>query len=89
MKRILYVLFIAALAIGLAFGGQALAAKKMFLTLASGSPGGVYYPLGGGMAVVIEKTIEDFRCAAESTGASVENCRLVGKYLKSSLPLFC
>jgi TRAP transporter TAXI family solute receptor len=52
-------------------------AQKKFLTLASGSPGGVYYPLGGGMAVVIQKTT-DLRCAAESTGASVENCRLVG-----------
>jgi len=51
--------------------------QKKFLTLASGSPGGVYYPLGGGMAVVIQKTT-DLRCAAESTGASVENCRLVG-----------
>ncbi len=52
-------------------------AQRKFLTLASGSPGGVYYPLGGGMAVVIQKTT-DLRCAAESTGASVENCRLVG-----------
>jgi len=51
--------------------------QKKFLTLASGSPGGVYYPLGGGIAVVIQKTT-DLRCAAESTGASVENCRLVG-----------
>jgi len=53
-------------------------AQRKFLTLASGSPGGVYYPLGGGMAVVIQKTT-DLRCAAESTGASVENCRLVGE----------
>jgi uncharacterized protein len=52
-------------------------AKQVFLTLASGSPGGAYYPLGGGMAVAIQKTT-DIRCAAESTGASVENCRLVG-----------
>jgi hypothetical protein len=52
-------------------------AQRKFLTLASGSPGGVYYPLGGGMAVAIQKTT-DLRCAAESTGASVENCRLVG-----------
>lgn len=52
--------------------------KTEFLTMGTGSPGGVYYPLGGGMAVVIEKTIEGIRCAAESTGASVENCRLVG-----------
>ena len=46
--------------------------------MGTGSPGGVYYPLGGGMAVIIEKTVEDLRCAAESTGASVENSRLVG-----------
>jgi len=79
MKRILYTLFAVTFAAGLIYGGQALAQKKTFLTLASGSPGGVYYPLGGGMAVVIEKTVDDLRCAAESTGASVENCRLVGK----------
>ncbi len=53
-------------------------AEKKFLTIGTGSPGGVYYPLGGGIAVVIEKTIEGMRCAAESTGASVENSRLVG-----------
>ncbi|MBW2306684.1 MAG: TAXI family TRAP transporter solute-binding subunit [Deltaproteobacteria bacterium] len=57
--------------------GAAFAAKK-FITLGSGSPGGVYYPLGGGMAVIIQKTVPGIRCAAESTGASVENSRLVG-----------
>jgi hypothetical protein len=65
------------LALCLAFAGPALA-KKVFLTIGTGSPGGVYYPLGGGMSVVIEKTVDGVRCAAESTGASVENCRLVG-----------
>ena len=30
------------------------------------------------MSVIIQKTVEGFRCAAESTGASVENSRLVG-----------
>jgi TRAP transporter TAXI family solute receptor len=78
MKRSLYVLLVICLAITLVFAGQAIAEKKVFLTLGSGSPGGVYYPLGGGMAVVIEKTVEGVRCAAESTGASVENSRLVG-----------
>ncbi len=58
--------------------GESGNAKTEFLTMGTGSPGGVYYPLGGGMAVVIEKTIEGVRCAAESTGASVENSRLVG-----------
>jgi TRAP transporter TAXI family solute receptor len=68
----------ATLIIGIALALQVSASQRVFLTLATGSPGGVYYPLGGGMAVAIEKTVDDLRCAAESTGASVENCRLVG-----------
>jgi len=76
MKRVFCIIFILTLVISLTWVAPTMAQKK-FLTLASGSPGGVYYPLGGGMAVVIQKTT-DLRCAAESTGASVENCRLVG-----------
>lgn len=76
MKKVFFITFIMILAISLMWVDQSIAQKK-FLTLASGSPGGVYYPLGGGMAVAIQKTT-DLRCAAESTGASVENCRLVG-----------
>lgn len=76
MKRGLFITLVIFLVVGLVWVGHSMA-KKKFLTLASGSPGGVYYPLGGGMAVVIQKTT-DLRCAAESTGASVENCRLVG-----------
>lgn len=55
-------------------------AQTKLVTLASGSPGGVYYPLGGGMAVIIQKTVKGLRCAAESTGASVENVRLVDSH---------
>jgi TRAP transporter TAXI family solute receptor len=76
MKRVFCIIFVLTLVISLTWVAPTMAQKK-FLTLASGSPGGVYYPLGGGMAVVIQKTT-DLRCAAESTGASVENCRLVG-----------
>lgn len=76
MKRLLLIAFVILLVLGLIWIGPSVAQKK-FLTLASGSPGGVYYPLGGGIAVVIQKTT-DLRCAAESTGASVENSRLVG-----------
>ena len=78
MRRLWTVRLAVSLAFCLVFAVQATAAEKVFLTLASGSPGGAYYPLGGGMAVVIQKTVEGFRCAAESTGASVENSRLVG-----------
>jgi TRAP transporter TAXI family solute receptor len=76
MKKASFIIFIMILSMSLMWVNPSIAQRK-FLTLASGSPGGVYYPLGGGMAVVIQKTT-DLRCAAESTGASVENSRLVG-----------
>jgi hypothetical protein len=78
MKHSRIALLAVSLVVCLAFAFPATAAEKVFLTLASGSPGGAYYPLGGGMSVVIQKTVEGFRCASESTGASVENSRLVG-----------
>ena len=78
MKRSQMIVLSIVLVSCLMLGVQATAQNRVFLTLASGSPGGVYYPLGGGMAVIIEKTAEGLRCAAESTGASVENSRLVG-----------
>ncbi len=77
MKKLLYVVLVACMVVCLVFAGPAVA-KDVFLTIGTGSPGGAYYPLGGGMSVVIQKTIDGVRCAAESTGASVENSRLVG-----------
>lgn len=79
MKRLWITVLAVVMVVSLGFAAQTFAAdKKIFLTLASGSPGGAYYPLGGGMSVVVQKTVEGFRVAAESTGASVENSRLVG-----------
>ena len=77
MKKALYTVLIICMAVCLVFAGPAVA-KKTFLTIGTGSPGGAYYPLGGGMSVIVQKTIDGVRCAAESTGASVENSRLVG-----------
>jgi TRAP transporter TAXI family solute receptor len=78
MKKMALCWTIFVLAVSLSLALPAGSEQRTFLTLASGSPGGVYYPLGGGMAVAIEKTVPSLRCAAESTGASVENSRLVG-----------
>ncbi len=47
-----------------------------FVTIGTGGTGGVYYPLGGGMAEILNQNL-DVEASAESTGASVENCRLV------------
>ncbi|WP_231186469.1 TAXI family TRAP transporter solute-binding subunit [Haladaptatus sp. DYF46] len=48
-----------------------------FVSIGTGGTGGVYYPLGGGMADIMNKNLDNVEATAESTGASVENCRLV------------
>jgi len=52
--------------------------KEVRLSIATGGTGGVYYPLGGGMANVISKHIPYAEATAEVTSASVDNCLLVG-----------
>jgi uncharacterized protein len=54
-------------------------AGPKFITVASGSPGGAYFPLGAGIAKVLTDKIEGVFAQSESTGASVENSRLVGR----------
>ncbi len=51
--------------------------EDIFIVVAAGSPGGVYFPLGAGLAYVIERRIPGSTAMSETTGASVENCRLV------------
>ena len=47
------------------------------LSIATGGTGGVYYPMGGGLAEIINKNVEGYSASAEVTGASVENMGLV------------
>ncbi|MBF9030564.1 TAXI family TRAP transporter solute-binding subunit [Rhodobacterales bacterium HKCCE3408] len=47
------------------------------LSIATGGTGGVYYPMGGGLAEVINNHIDGYSATAEVTGASVENMGLV------------
>ncbi|MCA1768550.1 MAG: TAXI family TRAP transporter solute-binding subunit [Halomonas sp.] len=47
------------------------------LSIATGGTGGTYYPLGGGLAEMINNHIEGASAVAEVTGASVENMGLV------------
>lgn len=57
-------------------GGSAFASER--ITIGTGSTGGVYYPLGGGMAQIFSNTIDGVSATAEVTGASIENSRRVG-----------
>ena len=55
---------------------QAQAPKQ--LTIATGGTGGVYYPLGGGLANIIGKVMPGYTASAEVTGGSVANLQAVG-----------
>jgi uncharacterized protein len=59
--------------------GAALAQQKSNrLSIATGGTGGVYYPLGGGLANVLSKSLPGVEATAEVTSASVDNMKLVG-----------
>ena len=60
----------AALAIGVAHaqGG---------ISIGTGGTGGVYYPIGGGMASIISKKIPGVQASAEVTGGSIDNMKLM------------
>jgi hypothetical protein len=48
------------------------------ISIATGGTGGVYYPLGGGLASVLTKALPGVEATAEVTSASVDNIKLVG-----------
>jgi len=54
MSRLLSVFFVVALILA---GTSAEAQKEVRLSIATGGTGGVYYPMGGGMANIISKYI--------------------------------
>ena len=60
---------------GLAFaaGGSA-----QNISIATGGTGGVYYPMGGGLANILTKHVPGIQATAEVTGGSVDNLKLVG-----------
>ena len=48
------------------------------LSIATGGTGGVYYPMGGGVAAVLSKHVPGMQATAEVTGGSVDNLKLIG-----------
>ena len=59
------------------FGGPAVA-QQVNIAIATGGTGGVYYPLGGGMANVLTKYVPNVAATARVTGGSVDNLKLIG-----------
>ena len=60
---------------GLAFLSSAGAQN---ISIATGGTGGVYYPMGGGIAAVLSKHVPGMQATAEVTGGSVDNLKLIG-----------
>ncbi len=52
-------------------------AEVVRLSIATGGTGGVYYPLGGGIAALLSKYIPNVEATAEVTPASVDNMKLI------------
>ena len=48
------------------------------ISIATGGTGGVYYPMGGGLAAILSKTVPGMQATAEVTGGSVDNLKLIG-----------
>jgi len=54
------------------------AAQAQNISIATGGTGGVYYPIGGGLAAALSKYVPGMQATAEVTGGSVDNLKLVG-----------
>ena len=53
-------------------------AQQTNIAIATGGTGGVYYPMGGGMANVLSKYLPGVQATARVTGGSVDNLKLIG-----------
>ncbi len=51
-----------------------LAQNTVRLSIATGGTGGIYYPMGSGLAGLITKYVPNVHVTAEITGGSIDNC---------------
>jgi TRAP transporter TAXI family solute receptor len=78
MKKAAYFLAPLAAAALIVTAGVGIAQQKKSITIGTGGTGGVYYPMGGGMANVLSKYMPGVEATAEVTGGSVDNLKLIG-----------
>ncbi|MDP3621042.1 MAG: TAXI family TRAP transporter solute-binding subunit [Polynucleobacter sp.] len=64
--------------LALAFSLGCVGVQAQNLSIATGGTGGVYYPMGGGLAAVLSKHVPGMSATAEVTGGSVDNLKLIG-----------
>ena len=78
-KRMGSLLLKAGLALGVGLLGIAQAAGQRFVTIGTGGVTGVYYPTGGAICRLLNKTRKQhgIRCSVESTGGSIYNLNAI------------
>ena len=69
---------VSALAFGIALAATPVSAQQVTIAIATGGPGGVYHPLGVGMAEVLTKYLPGTTSIARVTGGSIDNLKLIG-----------
>ena len=74
MKRFGMAVLVALMVLGTVAGAGA----KEFLSIATGGTTGTYYPLGGGIAEIINNHMADVQVTAETGNASAANVNLIG-----------
>ena len=84
MKKVLIILLASMLVSSLLAGcggaqkaTEQKAADKKFINIATGGTAGVYYPLGGAIAEILNKNVPGINATAQSTGASVANINML------------
>jgi TRAP transporter TAXI family solute receptor len=75
MKRLITVLVAVVAAFSVAMAGAE--DKKTRISIGTGGTGGVYYPLGGGLAALISKYVPGVEATAEVTAGSIANLQLI------------
>ena len=75
---------LAVLALATTVAAGTVFAQQRAISIATGGTGGVYYPLGGGLANVLSKTLPGIQATAEVTGGSVDNLKLINAGRASS-----
>ncbi|HVX98962.1 MAG TPA: TAXI family TRAP transporter solute-binding subunit [Pseudorhodoplanes sp.] len=67
-----------AVSAALAFAVDAAKAQQRTIAIGTGGTGGVYYPIGGGLANLLSKNMPNVQATAQVTGGSVDNLKLIG-----------
>ena len=79
MKKLLIAAAIGVATLAGAVGSSpAQAQQNRNLSIVTGGTGGVYYPLGGGLANLLTKYVPGWQVTSEVTGGSVDNLKLIG-----------